>query len=173
MVGKSPRRPSIAAELWYVPGLNEYLSTGQVTEPELCTENLDTADLEPNGGPPITLEPSDTGPAIRWPKINKRPRDENADSGQRVLQQSTGNQYGRKPRRKTRDDKYEYKRPNSPKERRPRSHKNKGKRTRTSRKHTMNDAFHASNVARERLTVSDGSQLLFHISDLVGSSAIT
>ncbi|KAJ5797665.1 uncharacterized protein N7503_006961 [Penicillium pulvis] len=59
--------------------------------------------------------------------------------------------FDRKPRHKTREDRYEYKgastiRPQST------SYKDNKKR-RLSRKHTMNDVFRAPNVARERLTL--------------------
>ncbi|KAJ5998660.1 hypothetical protein N7451_006470 [Penicillium sp. IBT 35674x] len=59
--------------------------------------------------------------------------------------------FDRKPRHKTREDRYDYKgagtiKPHST------SHRDKKKR-RISRKHTMNDAFRAPNVARERLTL--------------------
>ncbi|KAJ5377369.1 uncharacterized protein N7496_004778 [Penicillium cataractarum] len=129
----------------------EKVSEGPPPEPH-C-DRLDTTDLDLHGGLPIALEPTDTGAVIRWPRINKRHREGDPDSGQQILQQSTGNQYSKRPRRKTREDKYEYKRPGSPKKRVARSHKDKVKRTRTSRKHTISDAFHASNVARERLTL--------------------
>ena len=62
--------------------------------------------------------------------------------------------YERQPRHKTKDDHYEYKGKMS--------HKKGGRVTKTkrrrstkrNRKHTVNDNFHASNVARDRLTVS-------------------
>ncbi|OKO97477.1 hypothetical protein PENSUB_10271 [Penicillium subrubescens] len=124
---------------------------GATSQPDY--ESLNAADLEPNGGLSTALEPTDTGPAIRWPKINKRPRDDNADHGQQGQQDSTGNQYEKRPRRKTRDDKYEYKRPSFSRQRTSQPHKARVQRSRKNRKHTMNDAFHATNVARDRLTL--------------------
>ncbi|KAJ5623295.1 hypothetical protein N7490_011900 [Penicillium lividum] len=59
--------------------------------------------------------------------------------------------FDRKPRHKTREDRYEYKGTSTSKEQST-AHRDKRKRRR-SRKHTMNDVFHAPNVARERLTL--------------------
>ncbi|KAJ6114614.1 hypothetical protein N7486_000392 [Penicillium sp. IBT 16267x] len=59
--------------------------------------------------------------------------------------------FDRKPRHKTREDRYEYKGAGTGKEQSA-SHKDKSKRRR-SRKHTINDEFRAPNVARERLTL--------------------
>ncbi|KAJ5769310.1 hypothetical protein N7520_003869 [Penicillium odoratum] len=59
--------------------------------------------------------------------------------------------FDRKPRHKTREDRYEYKGTSASKELST-AHKDKRKRRR-SRKHTMNDVFHAPNVAPKRLTL--------------------
>ena len=62
--------------------------------------------------------------------------------------------YERRPRHKTKDDHYEYK-GKMYQERDGRVTKTKRRRSaKKNRKHTMNDNFHASNVARNRLTVS-------------------
>ncbi|KAF3390508.1 hypothetical protein F1880_009242 [Penicillium rolfsii] len=129
------------------------LPEGAPSQPDCDAEGFKAADLEPNGGLFTGLEPTDAGPAIRLPKINKRPREDSADHGQRVLQDSTWNQYAKRPRRKTRDDKYEYKGPSSSRNRPFQPQQNRGKRSRNSKKHTMNDEFHAFNVARNRLTL--------------------
>ena len=64
------------------------------------------------------------------------------------------NPYERRPRQKTRKYRYEYKAHGSVTKDASKSHKDKKKRPMRGRKHTLNDEFHASNVARERLTVS-------------------
>lgn len=62
------------------------------------------------------------------------------------------NQFERRPRQKTRTDKYDYKAP-APREKAPaKSGEGRSKRSK-GRKHTMNDDFHASNVPPGRLTV--------------------
>ncbi|GMF76159.1 unnamed protein product [Aspergillus oryzae] len=75
-------------------------------------------------------------------------------SSQKVTSKKERSGYERRPRYKTKDDHYEYKGKTS--------HEKDGRVTKTkrrrsakkSRKHTVNDNFHASNVARDRLTVS-------------------
>jgi hypothetical protein len=64
------------------------------------------------------------------------------------------NKYERRPRHRTRPDRYEYKDP-SRTECEKDSRKRERKRSKLKRKHTVNDDFHASNVARSRLTVRD------------------
>ena len=66
------------------------------------------------------------------------------------LQQS----YELKSRHKTREDRYEYKGPSSVVVSQPQVSKPKTKRSR-SRRHTLNDDFHAINVTDNRLTVSE------------------
>ncbi|KAJ5594136.1 uncharacterized protein N7459_000344 [Penicillium hispanicum] len=68
-------------------------------------------------------------------------------------QETFNHVYERRPRRKTREDRYEYKPAGSSRNRQSRSHKGKTKRLRRCRKQTMDDGFHASNVVRERLTL--------------------
>lgn len=65
--------------------------------------------------------------------------------------------FERRPRHKTREDRYEYKGSNIHNQHQSSSKGRTRKRKRQSRWHTMNDEFHASNVARERLTVSSNS----------------
>lgn len=55
--------------------------------------------------------------------------------------------YERKPRHKTKEDRYEYKAPKK------KDNKNKKRKSRPKRKHTINESFHAANVAQDRLTV--------------------
>lgn len=59
--------------------------------------------------------------------------------------------FERKPRARTRENRYEYK--GKDVERKSGSGDRAKKRVRRSRKHTLNDEFHAPNVTRERLTV--------------------
>lgn len=68
------------------------------------------------------------------------------------------NEYERRPRHKTREDRYDYKPSGSTSK--PQSRQEKTKRLRRGRKQTMNDGFHASNVARERLTVRTSLMIL-------------
>lgn len=63
------------------------------------------------------------------------------------------NQYERRPRHKTRKDRYDYKTPKLREKHPARSDERKPKRSKA-RKHTINEDFHASNVAPRRLTVS-------------------
>ena len=56
--------------------------------------------------------------------------------------------YERKPRHKTKEDRYEYK---ASKEK-DKNNKKTG-RSRPKRKHTINESFHAANVTQDRLTV--------------------
>lgn len=63
------------------------------------------------------------------------------------------NEYERKPRHKTRKDRYKYKTTGSSRGGPSELPEQKAKRQRRSRKQSMNDGFHASNVARNRLTV--------------------
>ena len=87
--------------------------------------------------------------------LGKRTRDSLNENQKDVLEQHsskrTQNEYERRPRRKTREDRYEYK-PSGSREK-PKLPMDKKRRARPGRKQTMNDGFHASNVARERLTV--------------------
>jgi hypothetical protein len=66
-----------------------------------------------------------------------------------------GHAYERRPRHRTKDGRYEYKGKTSYAADRKVSEGEKKKTTKRKRKHTMNDDFHASNVARNRLTVSN------------------
>lgn len=68
------------------------------------------------------------------------------------------NEFERRPRHKTREDRYDYK-PNGSRGK-SQSRRGKTKKLRRSRKESMNDGFHASNVPRERLTVSFSSPIL-------------
>lgn len=61
--------------------------------------------------------------------------------------------YELKPRRKTREDHYNYKGPSSAVETQSQSRKGRTKKPR-GRRHTMNDDFHAINITGNRLTVS-------------------
>ncbi|KAE8322253.1 hypothetical protein BDV39DRAFT_196851 [Aspergillus sergii] len=80
-------------------------------------------------------------------------------SSQKVTSKKERSGYERRPRYKTKDDHYEYKGKTS--------HEKDGRVTKTkrrrsakkSRKHTMNDNFHASNVARDRLTLQSKMNL--------------
>ncbi|RMJ22698.1 hypothetical protein PHISP_06421 [Aspergillus sp. HF37] len=72
----------------------------------------------------------------------------------RVIPSPQANKYERRPRHKTKPDRYEYKDP-SRTECEKGSRKRERKRSKLKRKHTVNDDFHASNVARSRLTVRD------------------
>lgn len=87
--------------------------------------------------------------------LGKRTRDSLNENQKDVLEQHsskrTRNEYERRPRRKTREDRYDYK-PSGSRDK-PKPRKDKNRRARHGRKQTMNDGFHASNVARERLTV--------------------
>ena len=56
--------------------------------------------------------------------------------------------YERKPRHKTKEDRYEYKAPK--------------RKSRPKRKHTINESFHAANVAQGRLTVCTNDHSSFH-----------
>lgn len=77
------------------------------------------------------------------------------------------NPYERRPRQKTRKDRYEYKAKEASE-----SYKDKRKRPMRGRKHTINDEFHASNVARERLTVSCLLFDLRYVSDHVKATRL-
>ncbi|KAB8246483.1 hypothetical protein BDV35DRAFT_380584 [Aspergillus flavus] len=80
-------------------------------------------------------------------------------SSQKVTSKKERSGYERRPRYKTKDDHYEYKGKTS--------HEKDGRVTKTkrrrsakkSRKHTVNDNFHASNVARDRLTLQSKRNL--------------
>lgn len=91
--------------------------------------------------------------AAQDPTTGKRTRGEDREEAmEQHGPKKTRNEYERRPRYKTREDRYDYK-PNGPHSKE-QSRKGKAKRLRRGRKETMNDGFHASNVARERLTVS-------------------
>ncbi|CAL5866199.1 uncharacterized protein PFLUO_LOCUS406 [Penicillium psychrofluorescens] len=70
-----------------------------------------------------------------------------------------GQQYGRKARHKTREDRYEYKAPTSAAKRVSETERPRPKRQRRGRKHTLNDDFQAANVVHSRLTVSTSTTL--------------
>ncbi|KAJ5624174.1 hypothetical protein N7510_000483 [Penicillium lagena] len=61
--------------------------------------------------------------------------------------------YGLKPRHKTREDRYEYKAPTSAAKRASETERPRTKRQRRGRKHTLNDDFQAANVVHSRLTL--------------------
>ncbi|KAJ5197923.1 uncharacterized protein N7498_007040 [Penicillium cinerascens] len=95
-------------------------------------------------------------PGLPWPRFSKpKRRSPTRDEHPRDQPPVTepGNEYERKPRYKTRKDRYEYKTTGSSNKKPSNADKHKTKRQRRSRKQTMNDGFHASNVARNRLTL--------------------
>jgi len=105
---------------------------------------------------PIALEMTDVGPDIRWPRFSKRKRQSPTREEQprdQSLAKELGNEYERKPRNRTRKDRYEYKTAGSSNQISSNADKQKTKRRLRSRKQTMNEGFRASNVARNRLTV--------------------
>ncbi|KAE8308754.1 hypothetical protein BDV41DRAFT_550439 [Aspergillus transmontanensis] len=80
-------------------------------------------------------------------------------SSQKVTSKKGRSGYERRPRYKTKDNHYEYKGKTSH-EKDDRVTKTKRRRSaKKSRKHTMNDNFHASNVARDRLTLQSNMNL--------------
>ncbi|KAJ5475513.1 hypothetical protein N7539_007800 [Penicillium diatomitis] len=101
----------------------------------------------------VLLEPSENDAAIRIPTVNGKQQAKGDSRPQADCPKST-NPYERKPRRKTREDKYVYKQ-TSTMDRPCQGKSDKVKRTRVSRKHTINDTFHAFNVPRQRLTLRD------------------
>lgn len=124
---------------------------------ETGADHVNAADFP--GKPSIALEISNIMPATSRSRFNKRNRDSPAreeESRDQHPPKRPSNDYARKPRHKTREDRYEYKAAASSSKHTSRNHKEKTKRPRRSRKQTTNDGFHASNVARERLTVSIG-----------------
>lgn len=86
---------------------------------------------------------------------------EDRDLPQKSRKRKRQDTFERRPRHKTREDRYEYKGSNTGIQQQSTSKAHKKKRVRQSRWHTMNDEFRASNVARERLTVS--STLIFSL----------
>ena len=99
---------------------------------------------------------TDIAPDIPWSRFNKRKRrSPTRDEHPRDQPPATepSNEYERKPRHRTRKDRYEYKTTGSPNKNPSNADKRKTNRQRRSRKQTINDVFHASNVARNRLTV--------------------
>ncbi|KAF7714237.1 Uncharacterized protein PECH_000045 [Penicillium ucsense] len=105
----------------------------------------------------VLLEPSENAAAIRIPTVNGKQQAKGESRPQADCPKST-NPYERKPRRKTREDKYVYKQ-TSTMDRLCQGKSDKTKRTRVSRKHTINDTFHASNVPRQRLTLRDAQHV--------------
>ena len=77
---------------------------------------------------------------------------EKAQASEQHHETDTLNPYERRVRRKTREDRYEYKAAGYPSQQ-SRHQKDKRQRPRRFGKQTLDDAFHASCVARERLTV--------------------
>lgn len=112
---------------------------------------------------PTELETTDIAPDLPWSRFSKRKRwSPTRDEHPRDQPPATepGSEYERKPRHKTRKDRYEYKTAGSSNKNTSNADKHKTKRQRRSRKQTMNDGFHASNVARNRLTVRTGLSVL-------------
>lgn len=86
--------------------------------------------------------------SIRWsPYPGKHPIEKGT-----IIEKVSKGGYERKPRKKTREDHYEYKGSTSciqSKQSRTKAKKS----SKLVRRHTINDSFHASNVTRDRLTV--------------------
>ncbi|OQD76966.1 hypothetical protein PENDEC_c003G00373 [Penicillium decumbens] len=111
---------------------------------------------------PTALEMTDVGPDIRWPRFSKRKRQSPTREEQprdQSLAKELCNEYERKPRNRTRKDRYEYKTAGSSNQISSNADKQKTKRRLRSRKQTMNEGFHASNVARNRLTLPNTANL--------------
>ncbi|KAJ5768495.1 hypothetical protein N7533_001078 [Penicillium manginii] len=115
-----------------------------------------------NGGPqlpPMPLETGTTTFAPQQPRLNKRHRDE-LDAGLDRPEQSDGprkkiHSYDRNPRRKPREDRYEYQTTcvATGQVHGGRKPKRTKKSKRRARNQTTNVGFHAPNVARDRLTL--------------------
>ncbi|KAJ5692541.1 hypothetical protein N7462_001964 [Penicillium macrosclerotiorum] len=108
------------------------------------------------GGIQIALETSDTTPGgyTSCPKNQTRGlEDQDKNPRQQSMDHTESNDFKRQPRRKTRDDRYEYKGLVPANEHASRSRRYRKKRLHRARKHTLNDEFHASNVASQRLTL--------------------
>lgn len=91
---------------------------------------------------------------VQGATLGKRTRDPSTRTqrnGRVPSSKTPRNEYERRPRHKTREDRYDYK----PSVSRSKKQSRQGttKRVRRGRKEAMIDGFHASNVARERLTV--------------------
>lgn len=92
------------------------------------------------------------GRSFRTPQQSPEPSHLRAPLNEVVNSRQEAHGYERRPRRKTKDDRYEYKgrdRRADPE----RSSKKKKKTVKQSRKHTLNRDFHAPNVSQTRLTV--------------------
>ncbi|KAJ5153331.1 uncharacterized protein N7482_009809 [Penicillium canariense] len=137
-----------------LPCIAKYFCVIQESDTEPGEERSDAAPTAHVGGCHIALEATDVVPTLHLSGLNKRTRDRDRDqdSQRRISQQDASHVYQRRPRRKTRENRYEYRRPSSPRQRPSRPHKNPNKRTK-GRKHALDAAFHAPNVARERLTL--------------------
>ncbi|KAJ6111766.1 hypothetical protein N7523_007827 [Penicillium sp. IBT 18751x] len=108
------------------------------------------------------LEPTNCAPQSQWlnprkrmrerPTRQKPPRDEPCPA-------KPTNDYERKPRPKTRKYQHEYNTIGSPARKLSEDLEPKTKRQRRSRKQSMNDGFHATNVARKRLTLTSTANL--------------
>lgn len=105
---------------------------------------------------PVALESTELAPQVRWPHSKKRMRDSptrKEHPQDEPRSEKPVNDYQCKPRHRTREDRYEYKIAGSSRKNASEAPEQKTKRQRRSRKQAMNDEFHASNVARNRLTV--------------------
>jgi FtsZ-interacting cell division protein ZipA len=132
-------------------------------EPYTCpplTEISDYVDTTRSAHPsrsfPVELESTELAPQVRWPQSKKRIRDPPTRKEQpsdETRAEKPVIDYQRKPRHRTREDRYEYKIAGSTRKHASEAPEQKTKRQRRSRKQAMNDGFHASNVARNRLTV--------------------
>ncbi|EPS26970.1 hypothetical protein PDE_01910 [Penicillium oxalicum 114-2] len=110
--------------------------------------------LESEGERHVPLEPTEIVPSM--PALITRGKEQRKqDFTAQASHRSTVNPYERKSRRKTRDDKYEYKRQTSKTIGQSEGRRDRVKGARVSRKYTINDAFHASNVTQGRLTLRD------------------
>lgn len=114
------------------------------------------------------LETTDIAPDLPWVHFSKRKRrtptrDEHPRDQPPAMKPDNG--YERKPRHRTRKDRYEYKAPGISNKNPSNADKHKAKRQRRSRKQTLNDGFHASNIARNRLTVRTGLGVLPSLSE--------
>ncbi|KAJ5725840.1 uncharacterized protein N7483_007197 [Penicillium malachiteum] len=74
--------------------------------------------------------------------------------GRSAVKRKAHHEFDRQPRHKTREDHYEYKGGGTEQQQQDSSDRTK-KRQKKCRKHTLNDTFHAANVARERLTLPE------------------
>ena len=128
--------------------------------PYTCPSLTEFADYLDDDGRAYPLksfsESMDLTPQFRWPHFKKRTRDTPTREEPPRDEPSVAkwiNKYERKPRHKTRKDRYKYKTTGTPRRDPSEVPEPKAKRQHRSRKQSMNDGFHASNVARNRLTV--------------------